>query len=225
MAERLAHFAGMFKIGSQLFTAEGPDAVKRLASLGPGIFLDLKFHDIPHTVAGAVAAAAGLPGVRLTNVHALGGLEMMRAAARALAGCKRRGARTKLLGVTILTSLGAVAMRQAGIAGQPSTRALKLAQLARRAGLDGVVASAHEVAAIRRTCGKRFLIVVPGVRPAGLRVPGGRDDQTRVATPAQAIHAGADYVVVGRPITAARDPGAAAAAILEEISRARQQQV
>ena len=222
IAERLVGFAGMFKIGTQLFTAEGPRAVERLAKLGPGIFLDLKFHDIPHTVAGAVAAAAGLRGVRLINVHALGGLEMMRAAASALAGYKRRGSRPKLLGVTVLTSLDAAAMQQAGIAGQPFMRALKLAQLARRAGLDGVVASFHEVASIRRKCGKRFLIVVPGVRPASLRVRGGRDDQARVATPAEAIHAGADCIVVGRPITGARDPRAAAVVILEEISRAQQ---
>lgn len=225
IAEPLAGFAGMFKIGSQLFTAEGPRALEKLARLGPHIFLDLKFHDIPHTVAGAVAAAAGLPGVRLVNVHALGGLEMMREAARALAGNKGRGARPKVLGVTLLTSLDAAAMRQAGIAGQLAVRALKLAQLARQAGLDGVVAAADEAAAIRRKCGKSFLIVVPGVRPASQRFPRSRDDQARVATPAEAIHAGADYIVVGRPITAARDPSAAAAAILEEISRARRQRV
>jgi orotidine-5'-phosphate decarboxylase len=215
----------MFKIGSQLFTAEGPEAIRKLAGLGPGIFLDLKFHDIPNTVAGAVSAAARLPGVRLMNLHALGGVEMMRAAVRAR---DAQGSRAKLLGVTVLTSLDARGMRQVGISGRPGTRAIELARVARRAGLDGVVASAHEVAAIRRACGKWFLIVVPGVRPSGLgpAASGSRsDDQARVATPSEAIRAGADYLVVGRPITAARDPGAAAAAILEEILLARRQRI
>lgn len=229
LARRLAGMAGMFKIGSQLFTAAGPHGVKRLATLGPGIFLDLKFHDIPNTVAGAVSAAARLPGVRLITLHSLGGAEMMRAAVLALraAGSKRN--RPKLLGVTILTSLDAAAMRRVGIAGRPGMRAVGLAQLAKDAGLDGVVASAQDVAAIRRACGQKFLIVVPGVRPAGLGTAAKRprvaDDQARVATPAEAIRAGADYIVVGRPITAARDPRAAAVAILEEISLAQRQRI
>lgn len=221
LAKRLAGLAGMFKIGSQLFTAEGPAAVQKLAVFGPGIFLDLKFHDIPNTVAGALSAAATLPGVRLINVHALGGLEMMRAAARAVRAHARR---PKLLAVTVLTSLDARAMGQVGISGPLRTRAVKLARLAQQAGLDGVVASAQEVPRIRQACGKKFLIVVHGVRPG---VPGRSprssqwaDDQTRVATPAEAIRAGANYIVVGRPITAARDPRAAAEAILEEISSA-----
>lgn len=213
----------MFKIGSQLFVAEGPGAARKLARLGPGIFLDLKFHDIPNIVAGAVLAAARLPRVRLMTVHALGGTEIMRAAARALGSRQTtRGGRPKLLGVTILTSMDAKAMDKVGIAGPPGTRAVKLANLAREARMDGVVASAHEVAAIRRACGKSFLIVVPGVRPRG---PRGIDDQARVATPAEAIRAGADYIVVGRPITAARDPRAAAAAILEEIAHARRRRI
>ncbi len=211
----------MFKIGSQLFTAEGPAAVEKLASLGAGIFLDLKFHDIPNTVAGALAAAATLPGVRLINVHALGGLEMMRAAAGAVRAHARR---PKLLAVTVLTSLDASAMGQVGISGPLGTRAVKLARLARQAGLDGVVASVHEVSRIRQACGKGFLIAVPGVRPeVSGRPPRSSQwagDQTRVTTPAEAIRAGADYIVVGRPITAARDPRAAAEAILEEISSA-----
>jgi orotidine-5'-phosphate decarboxylase len=229
LARRLASLAGMFKIGGQLFTAEGPSAVKRLASLGPQIFLDLKFHDIPNTVAGAASAAARLPGVRLITIHALGGAEMMSAAARALGSAGGKRNRPKLLGVTILTSFDAAAMRRVGIAGRPGMRAVRLAQLAKGAGLDGVVASAHDVAAIRHACGGKFLIVVPGVRPAGLgtaeKRPRVGDDQARVATPAEAIRAGADYIVVGRPITAARDPRAAAAAILEEISLANRQRI
>ncbi len=221
LARSLASRAGMFKVGGQLFTAEGPAAVAKLASLGRGIFLDLKFHDIPNTVAGAVSAARALPGVQLINVHALGGLEMMRAAAQALPG---GGKGPKLIAVTVLTSLDARAMGQVGMKNSPGTEAVRLARLARRAGLDGVVASPQEATRIRRACGKGFLIVVPGVRPrfhAG--GPGTRrraDDQARVATPAAAIRAGADYIVVGRPITAAPDPLAAADAILEEISSA-----
>jgi orotidine-5'-phosphate decarboxylase len=226
LAKDVAGIAGMFKIGSRLFTAEGPDAVRKLAKLGPGIFLDLKFHDIPNTVAGAVSAAASLPGVRLMNLHTLGGLKMMRAAVRALAAGEKR---QRLLGVTILTSLDAEAMGKVGISGRPRTRAVQLARLARKAGLDGVVASAHEVAAIRRACGTSFLIVVPGVRPGGLgaATPGFRraGDQARVATPAEAIRAGADYVVVGRPITEARDPRAAAAAIAQEIAQAQRRRI
>ncbi len=225
MARRLVRVAGMFKIGSQLFTAEGPAAVARIAGLGADVFLDLKFHDIPNTVAGAASAAAWLPGVRLLTVHTLGGLEMMRAAAKSVERVdKQPGARTQLLGVTVLTSLDGPAMRRLGIAGEPKVRAVKLARLAQQAGLDGVVASAQEAGLIRRECGKDFLIVVPGVRrtvdknrSAQLGKTG---DQTRVATPAEAIRAGADYLVVGRPITAAADPRAAAQAILDEISQA-----
>lgn len=211
MARRLGPLAGMFKIGSQLFTAEGPRAVERISALGAGIFLDLKFHDIPNTVAKAVRAAAELPGVALVNVHASGGVEMMRAAARALAGMRRR---PRLLAVTILTSLDAAALRRIGIRGAPQLRVVALARLAQEAGLDGVVCSAHELRAIRRACGSDFLTVVPGIRPASAA----KGDQSRVATPAQAIRDGADYLVVGRPITEARDPRAAADAILEEIA-------
>ena len=194
--------------------------------LGPEIFLDLKFHDIPNTVAGAVSAAVGLPGVRLLDVHTLGGLEMMRAAAKARdESALAQAQRPKLLGITILTSMDNSSLRRVGISGTASSRAVKLAQLARQAGLDGVVASPHEVRAIRRACGKDFLIVVPGIRPAAGKRSGGpgkrkKDDQARVATPAEAIRAGADYLVIGRPITAAGDPEAAARAILEEIASA-----
>jgi len=206
--------AGFLKVGSQLFTAEGPRAVERLAALGFGIFLDLKFHDIPNTVAGAVAAAAGLPKVRLLTVHASGGLKMMQAAREAAGGGKTR---PSLLSVTILTSMDAPALRRVGFAGSPQSRALALARLAKTAGLDGVVASAHEVRTIRRACGPKFIIVVPGVRPSSAL----QNDQARVATPAEAIRAGADYLVVGRPITQALHPRRAAVEIVEEIASAQ----
>ncbi|MGA8143878.1 MAG: orotidine-5'-phosphate decarboxylase [Candidatus Acidiferrales bacterium] len=214
MARRLRGVAGMFKVGSQLFTTEGPRAVQKLAGLGFDIFLDLKFHDIPNTVAGAVAAAAKLPGVRLLTLHASGGVEMMRAA-REAAGTRK--ARPALLAVTILTSLDADGLRRIGMSGSPTSRALALARLAKQAGMDGVVASAHEVRAIRRACGSEFLIVVPGIRPATTAA----NDQSRIATPAEAIRAGANYLVVGRPITAARDSRAAALALANEIASSR----
>jgi orotidine-5'-phosphate decarboxylase len=187
--------------------------LQRLAGLGLGVFLDLKFHDIPNTVAGAVSAAAALPGVRMMTLHAAGGLAMMRAAREAIANRKNRPA---LLGVTILTSLDANALRRIGLSGTPAARVVALARLAKEAGLDGVVASAHEARAIRRACGSRFLIVVPGIRPATAAV----NDQARVATPAEAIRAGASYLVVGRPVTGASDPAQAAKAIAIEIASA-----
>jgi orotidine-5'-phosphate decarboxylase len=224
IAQPLASLIGMFKINIHLFTSAGPAAVHKIRELGPEIFLDLKFHDIPNTVSGAVAAAVGLPGVRLLNVHALGGLAMMRAAAEAENGSKApKAQRPALLAVTILTSMDNDALKEVGIAGPVSRRVVKLAKLAREAGLDGVVASPQEVTAIRRACGKGFLIVVPGVRPQINENRVGttkakQDDQARVATPAQAIRDGADYLVVGRPITAAPDPESAARAILDEIA-------
>jgi orotidine-5'-phosphate decarboxylase len=181
--------------------------------LGFEIFLDLKFHDIPNTVAGAVAAAAELPKVRMVNVHTLGGLSMMGAAREAVAGKKNRPA---LLGVTILTSMDHAALRRVGVSGSPTTRAIALARLAKRAGLDGVVASAHEARAIRRACGPGFLIVVPGVRPASASV----NDQSRVATPRDALRSGADFLVVGRPITGAPSPRDAALSIAREMAAA-----
>ena len=200
--------------------------MERLRDLGPGIFLDLKFHDIPNTVKGAVASAIALPGVQLLDVHALGGLEMMRAAVQARDEAKSPISKLpKLLAITVLTSMDNGALRETGIAGPVSRRAVQLARLARKAGMGGVVASPQEVRTIRRACGNDFLIVVPGVRPqigGSMRRPGKQkaDDQARVATPADAIRAGADYLVIGRPITAAPDPEAAARAILEEISSA-----
>jgi len=209
----LADLVGSYKVGNQLFTAEGPRAVEKLASLGVGVFLDLKYHDIPNTVAKAVAAAAGLPNVRLLTLHAGGGTAMMRAASEAVAGLNNR---PSLLGVTILTSLGSSALRELRLPGPVTSRAVALARLAKKAGLDGAVSSAREAPAIRRVCGRDFLILVPGVRPANAAA----HDQSRVATPAEAIHAGADYLVVGRPITAAANPRQAAQSILDEITSA-----
>lgn len=182
--------------------------------MGFGIFLDLKYHDIPNTVAGAVSAAGSLPGVQMMTLHASGDTKMMRAAREALAGRKNRPA---LLAVTLLTSLDGPALRRIGIQGPPAARVVALACLAKESGMDGVVASAHEARAIRRACGSRFLIVVPGIRPAAAT----RDDQARVATPMDAIRAGANYLVVGRPITGADDPAATARAIAKEIAAAR----
>jgi orotidine-5'-phosphate decarboxylase len=207
----------MFKINIHLFTAEGPDAVRKIGALGPDIFLDLKYHDIPNTVAGAVSAAAELPKVRLLDLHTTGSEAMMRAGADALAGLGAH--RPKLLGITILTSLKQSDLRRIGIGGTPGSRALSLARAAKKCGLDGVVASPQEVRQIRRACGRDFLIVVPGIRPISGESKR-RDDQARVATPAEAIRAGADYLVVGRPITAAADPPKAARDIAEEIAGA-----
>jgi orotidine-5'-phosphate decarboxylase len=216
----------MFKINIQLFTSEGPSAVTQVARLGPGVFLDLKFHDIPNTVQGAVNSALRLPGLQFLDLHALGGLEMMRAAVKARDDSSTSNVSTpKLLAITILTSMDNAALRGVGITGPASRRVVQLARLARKAGMDGVVASPQEVRAIRRACGKGFLIVVPGIRPhapvtSGRRQKGKKDDQARIATPAEAIRAGADYLVVGRPITAAPDPTAAARSIVEEIESA-----
>jgi len=205
------------KIGSQLFTAEGPEAVKRVALLVPGIFLDLKFCDIPNTVAGAVAAAAKLPKVRMLTLHTTGGLEMMRAARSALKGIKSP---PSLLGVTILTSLDDTALGRIGLAGPAESRVVALALLAQEAGLGGIVASAREVEAVRMAVGPKMQIVVPGVRPAMPDGKGKTDDQARVATPESAIRSGADYLVVGRPITGAANPARAADAILLEMKAA-----
>ncbi|MFY9804837.1 MAG: orotidine-5'-phosphate decarboxylase [Candidatus Acidiferrales bacterium] len=213
LARKLREVAATFKVGSQLFTSEGPRAVEKLAGLGYGIFLDLKFHDIPNTVAHAVAAAARLPGVRLMTLHASCGLAALKAAREAVGDRKKR---PLLLGVTVLTSFDLATLRQIGMEGSLESRVLALAQLAKDAGLDGVVTSAYEAPAVRRTFGPDFKILVPGVRPATADV----NDQSRVATPGDAVRAGADYLVVGRPITAAKDPREAARAIVHEISAA-----
>jgi orotidine-5'-phosphate decarboxylase len=213
MARRLQGRARILKVGSQLFTAEGPAIVEKLVGLGFEIFLDLKFHDIPNTVWGAVASACNLGGIRLLTLHTVGGAAMMRSARDAAAG---RANRPSLLGVTILTSMDANTLKEVGLSGSTGTRALALTTLAQEAGLDGVVASTHEAETIRAACGPDFLIVVPGVRPANAAV----QDQSRVATPTEAVLAGADYLVVGRPITGASNPADAAHNIAAEIAAA-----
>jgi len=215
LLDRLQGVAGHFKIGSQLFTAVGPRAVEAVAKRGARVFLDLKYHDIPNTVAGAAREAARM-GVSMFNVHASGGVAMMRAAAEAAAAAaKERGAaRPLVLAVTVLTSLDRAALgRELGVASSVEGHVLRLSGLAREAGLDGCVASPNEIAAIRRALGPAWVIVTPGIRPAGSD-PG---DQSRTATPAAAARAGAHYLVIGRPITAAADPATAARAILEEM--------
>jgi orotidine-5'-phosphate decarboxylase len=221
-AKQVADLVGMFKIGSQLFTSAGPEAVRQVSQLGTDIFLDLKFHDIPNTVAGAVLAAAALPGVQLVNVHALGGTQMMQAAAQAASAGVPMGAdRTRLLAVTILTSMDQKSMRDVGIGGPAQSRVVMLAKLAQAAGVDGVVASVQEAKAIRKACGREFLIVTPGVRPKDAKAESKKDDQARTATPFEAIKAGSDYIVVGRPILTATDPRAAAQQIVDEIAAAK----
>ncbi len=221
-AKQVADLVGMFKIGNQLFTSAGPEAVRQVAQLGSGVFLDLKFHDIPNTVAGAVLAAAALPGVQFVNVHALGGTTMMRAATQAISAGVPMGAdRPRLLAVTVLTSMDQKAIREVGIGGPTKSRVLKLAKLAQSAGVDGVVASVAEAKAIRKLCGREFLIVTPGVRPKAGNAEETKNDQVRTATPKEAIKAGADFIVVGRPILAAADPRAAAQQIVDEIAAAK----
>ena len=213
-AARLAGVVRWYKIGLELYTAAGPAAVAAVRKEGR-VFLDLKFHDIPATVAGAVSAATRL-GVDLLTVHALGGTAMLLAAAEAAlrtAEIIRRRPPT-VLGITLLTSGDAAAMAEAGMAGTPAEAAVRLARLARGAGLGGVVASPVDAAAIRTACGPDFLIVCPGIRPAGAAA----DDQRRVATPRAAIEAGADVLVVGRPITRAPDPRSAAEELAREIA-------
>jgi orotidine-5'-phosphate decarboxylase len=206
------------KIGSQLFTGAGPAAVETAIKRGFPVFLDLKYHDIPNTVAGAVREATRM-GVAMLNVHASGGIAMMRAAAEAAtAAAKDFGVpRPICLGVTVLTSLDRRALEDVGVTGNVEAHVLHLAERARDAGLDGCVASPQEIGVLRRTLGPAWVTVVPGIRPGAAQ---SRDDQRRVATAADAIRAGATAVVVGRPITAAPDPPAAAAAILREIAAA-----
>ena len=219
-ATQIADLVGMFKIGNQLFTAAGPAAVQEIAALGSGVFLDLKYHDIPNTVAGAVLSAAGTAGVELLNVHALGGKAMMEAAAQAVSAGVPMGAdRPRLLAVTVLTSMDQKLIREVGIGGPPKSRVLKLAKLAQSTGVDGVVASVQEAKAIRKLCGREFLIATPGVRPRDTNAK--PDDQARTATPREAIKAGADFVIVGRPILTAADPRAAAQGIVDEIASAK----
>ena len=200
------------KVGKELFTRAGPDMVRSLRDQGREVFLDLKFHDIPNTVAGACRGAAEL-GAWMVNVHASGGPRMLGAAREALEGYSPR---PLLIAVTVLTSMDADDLRAVGVAESPEDQVLRLARLARAAGLDGVVASPREVALLRRELGPDFLLVTPGIRPSGT----GEDDQRRAATPGQAIADGADYLVVGRPVTRADDPEAAWAGIRDEVGAA-----
>lgn len=201
--DSLRGVAGVFKIGLQAFVANGPALVREVVELGERVFLDLKIHDIPNTANHAVREAAAL-GVSMTTVHASGGEAMLRACAHD---------DLLVLGVTVLTSLDAAQLQSVGLEGSPAESAVRLARLARSSGLRGVVASPLEIEPIRDTCGDDFVILTPGIRPAG----SARDDQQRTLTPREALAAGADYIVVGRPITNAADPRSAALAILEEI--------
>jgi orotidine-5'-phosphate decarboxylase len=211
--KRLTGHVGMFKVGKQLFTASGPDVVRMIREQGGDIFLDLKYHDIPNTVAMASLEAARL-GVQLTNLHALGGYEMMAKTMEALQKEFSGRERAKVLAVTILTSSTEETLRQVGIEYPVKEMVVRLAQLAKKAGIDGVVASPLEVELIRKACGSDFLVVTPGVRPSFAAV----NDQKRVMTPGEAVRAGADYLVIGRPISGAADPLQAAALIVDEIA-------
>ena len=210
LVKELRSVAGMFKVGSQLFTAAGPQIVRDIIALDSKVFLDLKFHDIPHQVAGAARAAAEL-GVSLFTIHASGGSEMMRRAVDAVAEV---GNETAVLAITVLTSIDADILAQIGVNSTPSESVLRLVKLAEASGVDGVVASAQEIKTIRDAIpNPNFLVVTPGIRSA----QNDSGDQKRVATPAAAISAGASYLVVGRPITSATDPLAAARQIVTEM--------
>jgi len=213
---RLSGKVGMFKVGKQLFTAYGPDIVRMIENFGAGVFLDLKYHDIPNTVAMASREAARLR-VKLFNVHALGGYDMMARTVEMLDKEFPHGERSKVLAVTILTSSTEETLRGVGIELPVEEMVVRLATLAKKAGIDGVVASPREVPLIRAACGKDFLVVTPGVRPSFAST----DDQKRVMTPAEAVDAGSDYLVIGRPISAAPDPAAAVEAIVDEITAAK----
>jgi orotidine-5'-phosphate decarboxylase len=213
----LAKDVGMFKIGKQLFTHAGPQAVRLIQELGGEIFLDLKFHDIPNTVAKAAIEATRL-GVKMFNVHASGSLEMMRLTVKEVRRVCRQEKRRQpiMLAVTVLTSLNQDDLKRVGVETQVAAQVVRLAALTQEAGMDGVVASPQEVTDIRAACGRRFIIVTPGIRPAEAQ----RNDQQRVMTPQDAVRAGVDYIVVGRPIIEAKDPVAAARAIVADMELA-----
>jgi orotidine-5'-phosphate decarboxylase len=215
LADALRDVVGGFKVGKQLFAAEGPSAIRALAERGDRVFLDLKFHDIPNTVAGAVTAAVAT-GAWMVNVHASGGRAMMRAAADAASATAEKlgGERPLIIAVTVLTSLDDGAMKEIGVGGTVRQQVVRLARLAQDSGLDGVVASPLEIADIRAACGDAFTIVTPGIRPEGQTR---QDDQLRTMSPRSAVEAGADYLVVGRPITSAPDPREAAKQIARDI--------
>jgi orotidine-5'-phosphate decarboxylase len=212
LVARIGDAAGIYKVGLQLFTAEGPSIVRDLVSSGRRVFLDLKLHDIPTTVALAVKSAAEL-GVHMLTVHASGGAAMLRAATEAADG------RMSILAVTVLTSLNDDDMQEIGISGRVSDQVLRMAALAQSAGCQGIVTSPRESKLVRKAMGEGFAIVTPGVRPAGAET----NDQQRTATPAQAISNGASHIVVGRPITHAPDPAKAAEAIISEMAAGKKQ--
>lgn len=216
LASALEGVAGGFKVGSRLFTLEGPALVRTLVASGARVFLDLKFHDIPNTVAQAVDAAVHT-GAWMMNVHASGGIPMMQAAARAgrEAADRLRRPPPLLMAVTVLTSMDEAGLRDVGIQRSMLDQVVALARMTQAAGMDGVVASPQETAAIRQACGDQFIIVTPGIR--GASAGGERNDQIRTMGPAEAVQAGASYIVVGRPIIAAPNPRAAAEAIAEEL--------
>jgi len=212
IVSEVAETASTYKVGKQLFTAEGPQVVRDLVASGRKVFLDLKFHDIPNTVAEAVKSAAAL-NVSMLTVHASGGSKMLRAAAEAAA---QSSSKPLILAVTVLTSLSDEDLQELGLPVGVADQVLRLAGIARNAGIGGIVASAHEAYALRRDLGTGFAIVTPGVRPAGAEI----GDQVRVVTPADAIRAGASHIVVGRPITGNPHPAQAAKRILQEMGAA-----
>ena len=218
LADRLRDVVGGFKVGNRLFTSEGPDFVRALARGGERVFLDLKFHDIPNTVATAVSAATSL-GVWMVNVHASGGLKMMQAARDAARETAAAEGRTPplVIAVTVLTSMSEGTLAETGVQGAMLDQVVRLAELAQKAGLDGVVASAQETALLRARCGPDFAIVTPGIR--GGQATTRRDDQERTMGPGEAISAGASYLVVGRPIIAAANARKAAEEIASEMAR------
>ncbi len=210
LATQLIPHVGGLKVGLEFISAQGPEGIRKIVALGLPVFADVKFHDIPNTVAGACRALAHL-GTTMMNIHASGGEEMMRAGAEA---ARKVDAKTLVLGVTVLTSLDDSVLASVGQKGPASEQVVRLATLAKSSGLDGVVCAVHEITPIRRACGPDFLIVTPGIRPAGAAI----NDQRRFMTPAEAFRAGADILVVGRPITDAADPVAAARAIAAELA-------
>ncbi|MCK0538703.1 orotidine-5'-phosphate decarboxylase [Alcanivorax quisquiliarum] len=210
MAQQLDPAQVRVKVGKELFTRSGPAVVEALQKLGFEVFLDLKFHDIPNTVAGALRSAAAL-GVWMVNVHASGGRRMLEASAEALAGVSHR---PLLTAVTVLTSMGQDDLADIGITATPQEQVLRLAQLAQRSGIDGVVCSAQEARMLREACGASFCLVTPGIRPAGADA----GDQTRIVTPPEAQALGVDYMVIGRPITQAKNPTAAVADIIQSLT-------